>query len=91
VAEQHEDLVLRLLREIREQLERKSAFAEFEHDIRADVASDMILVRKTLCEQIAGLRLAVVAFRSSVIDQGVLVGELEARTRRVDPSSPTRH
>ncbi len=52
--------------------------------LRADVASDMIVNRKEMTEQVAGLRRAVVEYHTSVIGHGILISELEARVRRVE-------
>src|SRR5271154_6203700 len=54
------------------------------HSLRADVASDLLSTRKELGEQIVGLRRAVIEYHTSVIGHGVLIGELEARVRRVE-------
>ncbi len=52
--------------------------------LRADVAADMLTLRKELGEQIQGLRRAVVEYHTSVIGHGSLISELEARMRRVE-------
>jgi hypothetical protein len=52
--------------------------------LRADVASDFLSTRKELGEQIVGLRRAVIEYHTSVIGDGVLISELEARVRRVE-------
>ena len=52
--------------------------------LRADVAADMLTLRKELGEQIVGLRRAVIEYHTSVIGHGVLISELEARMRRVE-------
>lgn len=54
------------------------------HSLRADVASDLLVMRKETSDQIAGLRRAVVEYHSSVIGHGILISELEARMRRVE-------
>jgi hypothetical protein len=54
------------------------------HSLRADVASDLIVMRKELSEQIVGLRRAVVDYHTSVIGHGVLISGLDARLRRVE-------
>jgi hypothetical protein len=54
------------------------------HSLRADVAADMLTTRKELSEQIVGLRRAVVDYHTSVIGHGVIIGEIEARVRRVE-------
>ena len=52
--------------------------------LRADVASDILSTRKELTEQIVGLRRAVIDYHTSVVGHGVLIGDLEARVRRVE-------
>ncbi len=52
--------------------------------LRADVASDLLAVRKELGDQIVGLRRAVVEYHSAVIGHGVIISELEARVRRME-------
>jgi hypothetical protein len=53
------------------------------HTLRADVAADILSTRRELGEQIVGLRRAVSERHTSVIGDGVLISELEARMRRV--------
>ena len=78
MADEPDNLVLRMLRDIREQMvtkaDLKSELAAFatkddlaqtERRIRADVASDLLLMRKELSEQIVGLRRAVVDYHST--------------------------
>jgi hypothetical protein len=93
-----DNLVLRMLRdlraemgEMRAEMATKSDLAELRSELRseigslrADVASDVAVLRKDVGEQIAGLRRAVVEYHSSVIGHGVLISELEARTRRIE-------
>jgi len=84
--EQPEDLVLHLLRDIRERMATKEDLAQSNSSIadlrselnslRADVASDLHSLdnkidttRKELSDQIVGLRRAVVAYHSAVIEQ----------------------
>jgi hypothetical protein len=55
------------------------------HTLRADVAADLLTTRKELGEQIVGLRRAVIDYHTSVIGHGVIISELEARVRRVEP------
>ena len=52
--------------------------------LRADVASDILTMRKELTEQIVGLRRAVMEYHTVVVGHGVLIGDLEARLRRVE-------
>ena len=54
------------------------------HTLRADVAADILTTRKELGEQIVGLRRAVIDYHTSVIGHGFLIGDLEARVRRVE-------
>lgn len=100
-----DNLVLHLLREmraevadIREKMATKEDLAEVReelrsemHSLRADVASDILMVnaridatRKELGEQIVGLRRAVMEYHSSVIGHGVLFTELDERVRRLE-------
>jgi len=87
-----ENLVLRALRDIRADLaETKSELKSDIHSLRADVASDILVVNakidamgKELGDQIVGLRRAVVEYHSVVIGHGVLISEFEARLRRVE-------
>ncbi len=59
--------------------------------LRADVAADMndlrheiVVVRKDLGEQIVELRRAIVEYHTTVIGHGIIIGELEARLRRLE-------
>ncbi len=87
-----DNLVLDLLRKIRSEV---SDVKSEMNSLRADVASDFILMRqemhqeigmfrKDVGDQIVGLRRAVVEYHSAVIGHGVLISELEARMRRVE-------
>ena len=99
MAKEPENLVLELLRGIRADVasskaELKSDNLDLRADLnslRADVASDFILLNakfdaenKATREQIVGLRRAVVEYHSAVVGHGMLIGELEARTRRIE-------
>ncbi len=103
MADEPDNMVLRMLREMREQMVTKNdlvdvgvatesgprhqvrtALADTERRIRADVASDLIVTRKELSEQIVGLRRAVVEYHSTTVGHGILISELEARVRRVE-------
>ena len=53
--------------------------------LRADVAYDLLVMLKETSDQIAGLRRPVMEYHPSVIGHGVLISELEARVRRVEP------
>lgn len=100
MADEPENLVLKLLREMRGEMAdmrsemhgiRDDLRAEI-HSLRADVASDLHTldaklgaVRKDLSDQIVGLRRAVVDYHSSVVGHGVIIiSEIEARLRRVE-------
>lgn len=88
MSQEPENLVLRMLRELRADVaETKTELKS----LAAAVASDFVLVnakidatRKELNEQIVGLRRAVIEYHSVVIGHGVLISELEARLRRVE-------
>ena len=65
------------------------------NSLRADVAADLLSMqkqttqqianlRKETGEQIAGLRQTVVEYHSAVIGHGFLIGDLDARMRRVE-------
>jgi hypothetical protein len=101
MADQPDNLVLRLLRDIREQMitkddgATKSDLAALEdrlesamdakiNSFRADFASDLLLTRKELSDQIVGLRRAVVEYHSTTVGHGILISEIEARVRRME-------
>jgi hypothetical protein len=93
MADEPDNLTLRLLREICEKMATKDDLERFPtrdeldsklNSLRADVASDMVLMRKDLSEQIVGLRRAVVEYHSTTVGHGILISELEARVRRVE-------
>lgn len=91
-----ESLVLQLLRDMRaEIMDMRAEVKSDMHSLRADVASDLLAIearqaaehertRKSVGEQIVGLRRAVVDYHTSVIGHGVIISELEARLRRVE-------
>jgi hypothetical protein len=89
-----ESLILQLLREMRAELATKADLESVRSDVadirsdmrslRADVAADILTARKELGEQIVGLRRAVIDYHTSVIGHGFLIGDLEARVRRVE-------
>jgi hypothetical protein len=89
-----ESLILELLRamradmaSMREDMATKADIADVRseiHSLRADVASDLLVMRKEIGEQIVGLRRAVVEYHSSVIGHGTIISELEARVRRLE-------
>jgi hypothetical protein len=93
-----ENLVLMLLREIRNDMVTKKELAdlkgELKHDIadvrsevkslRADVASDLMTVEKRLSDRIAYLNRAVMEYHSSAVGHDVLFSEIDERLRRVE-------
>jgi len=92
MSDEPESLVLQLLRGIRADVARldtkiddvKLELRSEIHSLRADVASDLLVMRKETQEQISGLRRAVIEYHSSVLGHGILISELEARLRRVE-------
>lgn len=94
MSDEPENLVLQLLRDMRERMATKDDIADVRseiadvrsevHSLRADVASDLMAVEKRLSEQIVGLRRAVVEYHSSAIGHGVLISEIEERLRVVE-------
>jgi len=92
--DQPEDIVLHLLRDMRERMATKEDVADLRSDLnslRADVASDLHeldakldATRKDVSDQIVGLRRAVVEYHSGVIGHGTSIADLEARIRRVE-------
>jgi hypothetical protein len=59
--------------------------------LRADVASDLLVMQqkndaehKATREQIVGLRRALMEYHSTVIGHGILISELDTRMRRVE-------
>jgi hypothetical protein len=99
-----ENVVLRLLREVREEMrEIRSAMAtkgDLEdvraevHSLRADVASDLLNLEKRVNEQFVALRRSVMEYHSTAVGHGLLNSELEERVRRIEqrldiaPSEP---
>jgi len=85
MADEPENLVLQLLREIRERMDTNTADLRSEmHSLRADVAADMHDLEKKLSEQISGLRKDVMAYHSSALGHGLIISELEERVRRLE-------
>ena len=72
------------LEALRAEMAAKSDLRSEMNTLRADVASDLLVMRKELSEQIVGLRRAVVEYHSSVIGHGMLISDLDARLRRVE-------
>ena len=87
-----DSVMLQLLRQMRAEigdmrsdLKNDIADARSEvHSLAANVASDMLTMRKETSDQVAGLRRAVVEYHTSVIGHGIIISELEARVRRVE-------
>jgi hypothetical protein len=94
MSDEPESLILQMLRQMRAEIgdmradmATKGELADLKaevHSLRADVASDLMVMRKETSDQIAGLRRAVVEYHTSVIGHGILISELEARMRRVE-------
>ena len=96
--DQPENLVLQLLRDMRENLATKADIVTLQsdmHSLRADIASDLHVLdakidtkidtlQKDLSERIAGLRRAVMEYHSSAIGHGILISEFEERLRKVE-------
>jgi hypothetical protein len=88
--DQPQDIVLHLLRDIRERIEpmaTKGDIGDLRSELNsglANVAADFNDLRKDLSDQIIGLRRAVVEYHSAVIGHGNIIAELEARVRRVE-------
>ncbi len=90
MADEPDSLVLQLLRQIRADMATKAESSELRSEV-ADVASDLAIMQgktdaefKQVREQIVGLRRAVVEYHSAVIGHGILISDLEARTRRIE-------
>jgi len=88
MADEPDNLVLHLLRQLREDVADTQSQI---HSLRADVASDLATMQakneaehKATREQIAGLRRAVVEYHSAVLGHGMLISDLEARVRRLE-------
>lgn len=88
-----DNLVLHLLREMREEMATKSDIAALRAEmatkqelaeLRSEVTMKLTDTRKELGEQIVGLRRAVVEYHSAVVGHGILISDLEARLRRVE-------
>jgi len=101
MANEPDNLVLELLRAMRADLagvksdvkairEEMATKAEL-GSLRADVASDLLVMQqkfdaeqKATREQIVGLRRGVMEYHSSVIGHGILISEFDMRVRRVE-------
>jgi uncharacterized protein involved in exopolysaccharide biosynthesis len=97
MADEPDNLTLRILREIRESMATKDDISSVTSQIasvndRIDglgrtVAADLHdLARKDdqLAAQLTSLREAVMHYHSSVLGHGVIISELEARVRRLE-------
>ena len=69
---------------MRDAMATKSELRSEINSLRADVASDMLVLEKRLGDQIGGLRRSVMEYHSSAIGHGVLLTELEERVRRLE-------
>jgi hypothetical protein len=69
---------------MRDTMATKSELRSEINSLRADVASDMLVLEKRLGDQIGGLRRSVMEYHSSAIGHGVLLTELEERVRRLE-------
>jgi hypothetical protein len=89
-----ENLVLTLLREMREDMATKKDISSVKAEIadvrsevkslRADVASDLLSVEKRLGERIHHLNRSVMEYHSTAVGHGMLYTEIEERLRRVE-------
>lgn len=98
-----DNVVLHLLREMREDLRRVDAKMDSlgadlrsdMHSLRADVASDLLNVEKRVNDQFVSLRRSVMEYHSTAVGHGLLYSELEERVRRIeqrlDGTSSDRH
>ena len=94
MSDEPDSVMLQLLRQmgaeigdIRENMATRNDIADVRseiHSLAANVASDMLTMRKETSDQVAGLRRAVVEYHTSVIGHGIIISELEARVRRVE-------
>ena len=70
--------------DMREEMATKAELRSEINSLRADVASDMLILEKRLSDQIVGLRRSVIEHHSSAIGHGVLLTEFEERLRRLE-------
>ncbi len=96
MSQEPESLILEILRDMRADAAEMKAELKADiqtlradvaadmHSLRADVAADLFQTRKQLGEQIVGLRRAVVEYHTSVVGHGTIIGDLEARVRRIE-------
>ena len=79
------------VKSIRGEMVTRDELASEMRTLRADIASDLLVMQqkfdaeqKATREQIVGLRRAVMEYHSSVIGHGILISELDTRMRRVE-------
>jgi len=69
MSDKPESVILQILRQMRAELATRADLAAARSevaDLRADVASDILIFRKQLDEQIVGLHRAAIEYRSAV-------------------------
>ena len=94
MADEPENLVLQILRDIRGKMATKDDIAGVRSEmnsLRADVAADLHSldakvdrIHKELSNQIAGLRRDVVLYHSAIVGHGSLIDDLDTRVRRLE-------
>jgi phage shock protein A len=98
MADEPDNLTLRILREIRDSMATKADISELRAETKAeiqalsravaadlhDLAASQATTKADLTRQLASLREAVMHYHSSVIGHGVIISELEARVRRIE-------
>jgi len=98
MANEPDSLILRHLRDMRAEMVTKADLAGLAtkadlaglatkaelSELRADVTSELTVMRKQTSDQIAGLRRAVVEYHTTVVGHGILISEFEGRLRRVE-------
>ncbi len=87
MADEPENLTLAILREIRANMATKTDVADLRSDLNSlarATAADLHDLDAKLSNQLTSLREAVMHYHSSVLGHGVIIGELEARIRRVE-------
>jgi hypothetical protein len=62
---------------------RADVASEFK-SLRAHISSDILRMQKDTHDQIVGLRHTLFEYHSTVVGRGMLIGEQEARMRRVE-------
>lgn len=65
----------------------KAEITDLRSELRSemrDVASDLLVTRKELSEQIVGLRRAMIDYHTTIVGHASLTTDLEARLRRVE-------